>query len=104
MPIKNSFFFYSFFTLCWNCIGDDDDVGDMQFSILFDAFLASFSTNRIEKTRVPKITFFDFCGALSCLIFCCFFKKIMNCICYGQFLTAQGVMSIGVFLRPPVLI
>ena len=104
MPVKSLFFFDVFFALLWNCIGDDDDFGDMHFSIWFDAFLASSSTNRIEKTRVPKITFFDFCGALFCLLFCRFFKKIMNCICYGQFLAAQGVMSIGVFLRPPVLI
>ena len=65
----------TFFTLCWNCIGDDDDFGDMHFSIWFDVFLASFSTKRIEKTRVPKITFFDFCGALFCLIFVAFSRK-----------------------------
>ena len=67
-------------------------------------FWRHLARTALKKLGYQKSLFLIFVARFFVLFFCCFFKKIMNCICYGQFLAAQGVMSIGVFLRPPVLI
>ena len=68
------FFFDTFFALFSILLGNYDGFGSMQSNIWCDFLLQ----------------------------FCHFLKKLRNSICYGHFWAAHGVMSIGVYLRPPV--